>query len=130
VAGAVTYARVIPRDLFNEGNLLTCLGRLWIKLDDRRDHGAVLIDLSDRDGRFLIEQEDSDGTIFTPSVRLEVDGGRVPMFRPLNARGKWPLWVRDGDEDRRVFDEDGELSPEFWVMISQPELARQRRERA
>lgn len=124
----MTYARVIPRDLFNEGNLLACLGRLWIKLDDRRDHHAVLHQATERG--FPIDQDQSDGSIQCYGLILRInDGPSVPLFRPLNAREKWPLWVRDGDEDRRVFDLDGELSPEFWVMISQPELARHRRER-
>lgn len=30
------YIRVVPRDLFNEGDLLKCYGRLWILLDERR----------------------------------------------------------------------------------------------
>lgn len=122
----MTYQRVIPRDLFNEGDLLNCLGRLWIKLDERRDHNARL---RQRDGPFVIEQDPADGSISCETVVLKVAGPPVHLFRPLNARDKWPLWARFGDEDVRVFDLDGELSPEFWVEISQPELARQRRER-
>lgn len=125
----MTYTRVLPRDLFNEGNLLNCLGRLWIKLDDRRDHNARLIHAAPSE-QFWIYQDPSDGSINSRNVVLVVGTMSVRLFRPLNARDKWPLWVKDGDEDRRVFDLDGELSPEFWVMISQPELARQRRERA
>lgn len=28
-----TYIRVLPRDLFNEADLLKCVARLWILLD-------------------------------------------------------------------------------------------------
>ena len=38
----MTYTRVIPRDLFNEGDLLKCYGRLWILLDETRGHVAQL----------------------------------------------------------------------------------------
>lgn len=31
----MTYRRVIPRDLFNEADLLKCLGRLYIDGGDR-----------------------------------------------------------------------------------------------
>jgi hypothetical protein len=123
----MTYARVVPRDLFNEGDLLNCLGRLWIKLDERRDHNARLAQVTA--DRFLIEQDPADGSILCNDVLLFVDNSVVPMFRPLNARSKWPLWALFDDEDVRVFDEQtGDLSTEFWVQISQPELVRQRRE--
>lgn len=113
----LTYTRVVPRDLFNEGDLLNCLGRLWIKLDDRRDHRAVL---EFTGNRFEVEQDPSDGSISCTNFRLSVDPSveTVPLFRPLNSRSKWPLWARFGDEDRRVFDLDGELSPEFWIEIA------------
>lgn len=114
----MTYTRVIPRDLFNEGDLLNCLGRLSLKLEDRRDHTAVLHGPAFRGEGFSIDQDQADGSIWARNVLLMVGEEEVPLFRPLNARDKWPLWARDGDEDRRVFDLDGELSPEFWTMIT------------
>jgi hypothetical protein len=125
----MTYARVIPRDLFNEGDLLNCLGRLWIKLDERRDHAARLIFYGAGRRAFEVDQDQSDGSIYVENVLLIVGEFQRPMFRPLNARDKWPLWARFDDEDVRVFDEAGELSTDFWVLISQPELVRQRKER-
>lgn len=113
----MSYSRVIPRDLFNEGDLLNCLGRLWIKLEDRRDHNARLTHYQ-RSGPFDVRQEPSDGSIYVENVLLIVDELQRPMFRPLNTREKWPLWARFDDEDVRVLDLDGELSPEFWIAIS------------
>jgi hypothetical protein len=119
----MTYTRVLPRDLFNEGDLLNCLGRLWIALDERRDHHAKLIPDVVK-GPFVIEQEPSDGSIYAEHVLLIVAGLQCPLFRPLNARGKWPLWARFGPleggyEDVRVFDLDGNLSAEFWLAITE-----------
>lgn len=116
----MTYARVLPRDLFNEGDLLNCLGRLWIALDERRDHRATVWA---NDAPFQIEQDQSDGSISCLTVALVIDGRRVPLFRPLNARDKWPLWARFGPpegayEDHRVFDLDGNLSADFWLAIT------------
>lgn len=116
----MTYARVIPRDLFNEGNLLTCLGRLWIMLDERRGHKAVLTHA--RDHAFVVVQDPSDGSISCSTVALTVGGQLVPLFRGLNARDKWPLWARFGDlngdfEDVPVFTIDGELTTDFWAAI-------------
>lgn len=112
----MTYARVIPRDLFNEGDLLNCLGRLWIKLDERRDHAARLTHYQAL-GPFDVKQEEADGSIYVENVLLIVGEFQRPMFRPLNTREKWPLWARFDDEDVRVFGPGGELSPEFWALI-------------
>lgn len=117
----MTYARVVPRDLFNEGDLLNCLGRLWIKLDERRDHRAELIHTVE--DRFEIDQDQSDGSISCASLALHIAGGdsfhRPRLFRPLNSREKWPLWASLGDEEIRVLDLEGELSPEFWIAITE-----------
>ncbi len=125
----MTYTRVIPRDLFNEGDLLNCLGRLWLKLDERRDHSARMRHRHEA-GPFNIDQDPSDGSISCENVLLKIDGRHVHLFRPLNARSKWPLWCRDDIDDVRVFDEAGDLDPEFVVLISQPGLTAQRRARA
>jgi hypothetical protein len=33
---------VLPRDLFNEANLLKCMGQPWIKLDEYAGHDATI----------------------------------------------------------------------------------------
>lgn len=116
----MSYQRVMPRDLFNEGDLLNCLGMLWIKLDERRGHRAELVHV---DGApFVIEQDSDDGSISCSTVLLNVAGEAVPLFRGLNSRYKWPLWARFGPlsgdfEDVQVFDPVGDLSTDFWDMI-------------
>lgn len=114
----MTYERVIPRDLFNEGDLLKCLGRLTIALEDNREHNAATHH-PDSGESFTILQDASDGSISCPGVQLLVEGAAVPLYRPLNARERWSLWARFGYEDVRVFDLDGNLSPEFWVKITE-----------
>jgi hypothetical protein len=117
---SIEYRRVIPRDLFNEGDLLNCLGRLWIKLDERRGHRAML---DCPCGAFDISQSKADGSIEALGVDFFIRNKGGPgekdyrLFRPLNARDKWPLYASIGDEDVRVFDEQGELSPEFRAHI-------------
>src|SRR5690606_7315357 len=105
----------------NEADLLKCLGRLWLALDERRGHGAVLdwADEGDDWRGFDVRQDYADGSICATSLRLRIDGQPVHLFRPLNARDKWPLWARLGDDDVRVFDLDGDLSPEFWTAITE-----------
>lgn len=114
------YVRVLPRDLFNEASLLKMYGRLWIALDDRRDHNARLVE-EDVD-RFDVTQDETSGAITIANVTFTVDGVPHRLERPLNARDEWPLWVETREDDPdfepvRVFDEDGGLTPEMLTLI-------------
>lgn len=115
-----TYRRVIPRDLFNEASLLKCYARLWILLDEKSGHRAELVDCFDEpDDGFKVEQSQSSGAIWIDNVRLLVGGYTVELYRPLNSRRDWPLYAGDVDNETEVsvFDDDGNLTPEFWAMI-------------
>jgi len=116
----VTYARVIPRDLFNEANLLKCYGRLWILLDETRGHVAQLGEEEQLLGApFEIWQDEADGSISVANVPFTIRGERWRLFRPLNCRSPWPLWCSSPDEEtcERVFTEEGRFSPEFVQLI-------------
>jgi hypothetical protein len=122
----MTYQRVIPRDLFNEADLLKCYGRLWICLDNLRDHKATLgafrntYDPGDHTGEaFRIEQSQDDGSTTVANVPFAIDGRRLHLSRPLNSRDPWPLWIDDEQAEicERVFTDEGELSPEFLELI-------------
>ena len=54
----MTYRRVIPRDLFNEGNLLKCLGKLYVQAE-YYDEKTITV--------------------------KQVDDGPFNVFRPLNS---------------------------------------------
>ena len=119
----MSYRRVIPRDLFNGANLLKCYGQLWLKLEGRHGHACHGIRWVERsDAGFAVEQDPADGSITVASIDLFVLGVRVALYRPLNSREPWPLWVRasgiDPDlEDFQVFDGDGNLSPDMLDFI-------------
>lgn len=103
------YQRVIPRDLFNEANLLKCVGRLVLliedgKLDWRYDYDNT---------PFEIYQDESDGSIKIANIHFwdTTIGERIYVWNPLNSRAPWPvvaasaLW-EDGEE-KPVFDSNG-----------------------
>lgn len=115
----MTYARVIPRDLFNEADLLKCLGRLWILLDETRGHNARLGDAEgEHDGApFEIVQDESDGSLYVANVPFRIGCYEYTLTRPLNARAPWPLYIHRDFDDIRVFDEDGKLSGQFQAII-------------
>lgn len=112
----MSYKRVIPRDLFNEGNLLKCLGALALAIE-----GKEGVTLQHGGGEFDIIQDAGDGSIRVGSVLLLIDGRAYDHKRPLNSREPWPLYVQrrhDHDaEEIEVFDDSGALTPEFVALL-------------
>lgn len=119
----MTYKRVIPRDLFNEANLLKCLGQLVVKLDERRSFASLKASEANPFAGFMIEQSPDDGSISSATLIFMIKADNYRLYRPLNSREVWPLWVGAGwmtdpdFEDLAVFDDEGELSPEFIALI-------------
>lgn len=116
----MSYRRVIPRDLFNEGNLLKCYGQLYLGLE-KLDATHCLIQTDDA-APFEINQTQCDGSIFITNIRLEVRGQWVPLRRPLNSREPFPLYAAldvytDNEHEVAVFTDTGELTPEFKALF-------------
>lgn len=112
----MSYIRVVPRDLFNEADLLKCLGRLYIELERIGEHFAQLGDTNG--AAFDVQQDESSGALEVVNVQLTVFKRRWRLTRPLNSRQPWPLYATDEeDEEVSVFTESGELSPEFIGLI-------------
>jgi hypothetical protein len=116
----MSYLRVIPRDLFNEANLLKCLAHLWLILE--RDHYQAEFGVESVD-EFMIEQDPNDGSISVVNVPFSVRGKPARLSRPLNSRQPWPLYLEmidDQDFDPiQVFDINGRLSGDFRNLINQ-----------
>jgi hypothetical protein len=114
------YARVIPRDLFNEASLLKCYGKLTLELERRRTAAALDEDALKHDP-FDIRQDQSDGSISILNLPFTVRGVPFRLYRPLNSREPWPLWCESpfacDEEDLEVFTAEGELSPAFLELI-------------
>jgi hypothetical protein len=115
----MTYLRVLPRDLFNEASLLKCLGRVWILLDDRRDHSAELAHGCEA---FDVEQDEADGSISVANIAFYVRGVPYRLSRPLNSREAWPLYASCDDDpdfdEISVFDDAGNFSAAMLALIS------------
>lgn len=113
----MSYLRVIPRDLFNEGNLLKCYGQLYLELEKLRMEDC-LEHHADKD-QFRIRQNDDDGSLTIQNVILVVRGRQVHLRRPLNARSSYPLWAIVEDDELQVFNSDGTLTDEFRFFMTQ-----------
>lgn len=113
------YQRVIPRDLFNEGNLLKCLGRVYINLEKLAMESALK-----HDGEaFEISQDQDSGALIVLNVTLRLGKEEYTFYRPLNSRYAWPLKLRlSDDEEIDVFNEDsGEFSTDMLRTLA-PEV--------
>lgn len=109
------YTRVIPRDLFNEANLLKCYGKLWIALESRRYDATLSDDDLPRETPFHIVQSQDDGSLTIDNLAFKIKGELYRLWRPSNSRDPWPLYFSSMDDEicERVFSDDGSLSPEF-----------------
>lgn len=99
-----TYYRVIPRDLFNEANLLKCLGRLVLAADTLSE-----LDVTHDDGPFRVEQNPDTGGLYCTNVRFFWKGQLMELERPLNSREPWPLYWVNSEEEIEVFDSEGNV---------------------
>lgn len=108
----MSYIRVIPRDLFNEANLLKCYGQLALHIHDHKyTTSPAFADLF-ADDAFQIEMSMDSGDIFIANLPLTIDGQEYELSRPMNSREPWPLWISgDGiEEPFEVFNPDGSIS--------------------
>lgn len=115
----MSYLRVIPRDLFNEANLLKCYGQLYLNLE-RLNLPNVEIQ---HDGEsFDVQQDPESGDLFLSNVRLVVNDQPCRLSRPLNSRAPWPLLLlteSNGvvEDEVHVFSDDGAFSLEMHSFI-------------
>ncbi len=117
------YTRVIPRDLFNEANLLKLYGRLALLLGETQGHNATLS--PDMVENFDIKSDPTSGNITVANLRFQAGGTTYHLERPLNSRNEWPLWVERSDDDENfeaieVFDDGGDFSDDFRKLINCP----------
>lgn len=117
----MSYTRVVPRDLFNDANLLKCLGQLYLNIDNVPKQSFELSDLDGVDG-FPIEQDEADGSTYCPLVTAVVNGDEFQFSRPMNSREPWPLLMRcqtnyDFDEIP-VFTNNGAFHPDFLKLLA------------
>ena len=113
----MSYERVIPRDLFNEANLLKCLGKVFINLENK-PFGKIDVQMGNDGEAFDIQQNPEDGSTFCSNVVLLKNGHDIPMFRPLNSRQEWSLMCHDNDGDEIfIFDDFGNFSEEFVEFL-------------
>lgn len=97
--------RVLPRDAFNDANLLKCIGKLTILIEDR----AINCLTYTYDGEpFDIVQDLTSGDTFVSNIQFfDKKGEFVPHYRPLNSRDEYPLYLTFGENEHAAFSQCG-----------------------
>lgn len=102
----MTYKRVLPRDLFNEANLLKCIGKLTLMIED----GMIPWLSYHCDGDvFNICQHGADGSLYVANIQFFAHNQTLVFWRPLNSREAWPLMLSTEEDEFEVFNDAGEL---------------------
>ena len=106
------YPRVIPRDLFNEGNLYKCIAQLYLQIGHWP--GVQFVHADDTQP-FIAAQNPDDGSLYLLNVDVTVHEQKLELRRPLNSREPYPLWLMDDENgsDIEVFTSVGALTSEF-----------------
>ena len=104
------YHRVCPRDLFNESQLLKCVGKISLFILDDVLPGLHMDDEECGERGFNIVQDPSDGSISVCNLRFsDRNGDPAYFYVPLNSRDKWPLMMNYKEETYYCFQENGDL---------------------
>jgi hypothetical protein len=112
----MSYRRVIPRDLFNEGNFLKCWGQIALMTMASRN---VVIK---HDGKAFVIEQDESGWLYAKNLVLVIRGVPFMVTRPLNSRGNYPVYLVDGPEQNisvQIFDDDGLFTEEMNDFIAE-----------
>jgi len=105
------YHRVLPRDLFNEANLLKCLGKLTCLIHDEMIQGLNVNHENESEG-FQINQDPNSGAINCSNLQFFDNNGTPVYFHtPLNDRDKWPLMMEYKGEEYYCFFKNGNWQP-------------------
>lgn len=117
----MTYYRVIPRDLFNEGKLLNQLGFLSLAILDAKENTEYLELTQENDEAFDVLLSDT-GSLFVSNINLYCKGEPIELCTTANSKLPYPLQFgySDGENEfnEYVFGDDGEFSPEFVELIA------------
>ena len=110
----MSYQRVLPRDAFNEANLLKCIGQISLLELDHMAPGfeTELVYYKDNTS-FNIQLNESDGSIYVLNFIIKYKDEVLPHSVPLNSKRKYPMRVLYNNEEQWLFNEDGTLSKKF-----------------
>lgn len=119
--------RVIPRDLFNDGNLLTNYGHLYIALEKHNLHNKLVH--TNEQNEFEICRSRMSGETWIKNVILyDKNNKEIEILRPLNSRESLSLYFisNQDEEEYEVFttneNEEPDISCELLKELKHDDL--------
>lgn len=110
----MSYTRVLPRDAFNEANLLKCIGQISLLINDgfAPKFTAALWHYRE-DNSFQIRLDESSGDIYCTNFILRYEGIERRMVVPMYSRRPYPAKILVNEDYEWLFNEDGTLNEIF-----------------
>jgi len=112
------YDHVLPRDGFNDANLIKNIAKLVMLIED----GFTCVNY-EHDTRinqgFTVVSKPESGETFIQNVRFYYGVENIYLFRPLNSRWPWPLYFHHRGFEGEVFYEDGTLTRTWMERFAQ-----------
>jgi len=97
---------------------MKCYAQIYLNLEKMKNVDAKLTSPEEGENFNIVMDESTGGTSLS-NVHLIVGGEQVELFRPLNSREEWPLYMMTEDgEEISVFYEDGTFTFEFDEFLS------------
>ena len=113
----MTYHRVLPRDAFNEANMLKCLGQLSLIVHKYYEQDTRLQLSFDPDQPFNMDLNQDGGLMFT-NLYLVIRDRIHFLQRPMNSREAYPIYLDISGEPITILTESGELTQEFKDLLA------------
>lgn len=113
-----SYERVVPRDFFNEGKLLKCMGRLALSILDCNVPDGLNIDIEENGEPFDIDLNDS-GELYVSNYPVTVNGADAFFFTSYNSKRAYPFYCRINDTDYEVFTDEGLWHPDMIALAKE-----------
>ena len=108
-----SYNRVIPRDFFNEGKLLKCMGVLALSILDNKTPDGIEIHIDGSGEAFDIVLDQEWSILEVINYNVTINGEEYRVGTTYNSKDNFPLYVIVDDVEILVFDENGKFSDEF-----------------
>ena len=89
----MSYYRILPRDAFNDANLLKCMAKLTMLIEDGK---IPWLTFTYDNKPFNIQQNPHDGNTYVANISIYCkhdDAGPLILTRPMNSREPWPLYI-------------------------------------
>lgn len=113
-----SYQRVVPRDFFNEGKLLKCMGILALAILDNTVPKNINIEIDENGNSFEIILDEMWNILYVANYPITINGNGYLIGTNYNSKDPLPFVVVYEDYEIEIFDSTGSFSEEFIEVFS------------